>query len=185
MSTELWYYYDYKTREFKEADFPPPIPEEALPHDFPATKIEPPEERMFFSRVFNIEENAWDYVRWPDELIQNALEEAVQKFMDAKVHEDRQYDSVQSCLSYRGDPNPRWNQDAEDVFLWRSAVWTKCHELLNAWRRGEVGYLTPEEVIASLPELRWSYQDKAEAEQEEQENALDEAVREIRDACNS
>lgn len=182
---EMWYFYDYVTHEFTCADFPPPMPEKDLPPDFPATKIEPPEERMFFSRRFNIQEGVWDYVRWPDAEIQKALEAYVQRFMDTKVTEERQYDSVQSCLSYRGDPNPRWAQDAEDVFLWRSAVWTKCHELLNAWKRGEIGYLTPEEVIAQLPELRWSYQEEAEAQEEEEESALDAAVQEIRDACNS
>lgn len=73
------------------------------------------------------------------------------------VMNERAYDSITSCITYLGSTNKRWDQDARDAIAWRTAVWEKAYELLNAYKAGEIAELTPDQVIAQLPEMKWTY----------------------------
>lgn len=42
------------------------------------------------------------------------------------------YRSVESCISYIGDDNAKWDAEATRMKKWRSQCYVKCHELLNA-----------------------------------------------------
>ncbi len=60
---------------------------------------------------------------------------AIQAMMDAKARE-RQYDGIQSAITYRGDGNARFAVEAEALFAWRSAVWTYATAQLAAVMAG-------------------------------------------------
>lgn len=83
-----------------------------------------------------------------------AIEDAVQDFMDSTA-QGMGYDNLSTCISYRFSSVEKWRNEADSAYKWRDAVWTKCHELLNAWQSGEIAELTPDQVIAMLPAIEW------------------------------
>lgn len=67
----------------------------------------------------------------------------------------RMYDSMQTAVSYRGDPNPTYAAEAEVLFNWRSAVWTAAFAILAAVEAGERQMPAPEDFLAELPPMVW------------------------------
>lgn len=78
------------------------------------------------------------------EVLLKEYESAIDNLLKAKANEYK-YDSVYSMISYRGDPNPKFATEAESMFVWRSAVWTKANEILGEY------LVTPQ---ATLPEIQ-------------------------------
>ncbi len=79
---------------------------------------------------------------------------AIQAHLDAKARE-RQYDGIQTAITYRGDPNPQFAAEGEALFAWRSAVWTySTAELVNVLA-GERPQPSVEEFMAELPAFEW------------------------------
>lgn len=81
--------------------------------------------------------------------------QAIQAHMDTKARE-REYDSIHTAISYRDDPNPKFAAEAEDLFNWRSAVWTAALSILHDVEQGNRPVPSTEELIAELPTLVWS-----------------------------
>jgi hypothetical protein len=79
---------------------------------------------------------------------------AVQNMLDAKANE-RNYDNINSAISYLNDENTQFAAEADACKAWRSRVWTKCYETLGAVQEGLVQPPSVEELVASLPELIW------------------------------
>ncbi|WP_411037304.1 hypothetical protein [Shinella sp. BYT-45] len=79
---------------------------------------------------------------------------AIQAQLDAKARE-RQYDSVQTAVSYRNDPNPTFAAEAEALFAWRSAVWSYSTTELGKVAVGERQVPTIEDFIDELPAFEW------------------------------
>lgn len=79
---------------------------------------------------------------------------AIQAHLEAKAHE-RHYDSIQSAISYRDDPNPQFAAEAAALFTWRSAVWTHATAELGKVTGGERPQPTVAELIAELPAFVW------------------------------
>lgn len=91
------------------------------------------------------------------EEIISMYETAVDIWMNKKVQE-RGYNNVVSCISYENDDNPKFAAEASAVKLWRSRVYTRCYELLNAYVNGEYaeGDIPSVEVfLTMLPQLEW------------------------------
>lgn len=87
------------------------------------------------------------------DVILKEYEVAVDTFLKAKANEYK-YDSVYSMISYRGDPNPKFANEAESMFVWRSAVWTKANEILSNNLSTPIDQLpTPEQILSQLPEF--------------------------------
>lgn len=107
-----------------------------------ATTIAPPEKRAGFLRIFSggvwgyVSETAPDADPTPEPVPTEAdYSNAIQAMMDAKARE-RQYDGIQSAITYRGDGNARFAAEAEALFAWRSAVWTYATAQLAAVMAG-------------------------------------------------
>ena len=66
-----------------------------------------------------------------DQLI-NQYENAIDAMLDAKAREYK-YNNVYTMISYRNDPNPKFANEAESMFQWRSKVWTKANEILEQY----------------------------------------------------
>ena len=79
---------------------------------------------------------------------------AIQTHLEAKAGE-RHYDSIQSAVSYRGDPNPQFAAEAEALFAWRSAVWTYATAELEKVTTGTRTQPGIEELIGELPAFVW------------------------------
>lgn len=97
----------------------------------------------------------------PEEIAQDNVvaifKKAVTDWMDDKVRE-REYDDVVSCVTYENDENPKFAAEAAAVKRWRSKVYTKCYELLNAYTRGEYaeGDIPDVETFLNMmPQLEW------------------------------
>lgn len=75
---------------------------------------------------------------------------AIQAQLDATARE-RNYDSIQTAVTYRGDPNPQYAAEGEALFNWRSEVWTYATEQLSAVKQGERA--APASVSAFITEL--------------------------------
>ena len=60
---------------------------------------------------------------------------AVEHMLDAKAQE-RQYDSINTAISYRDDPNAGFAAEGKALFDWRSAVWTYATAQLAAVKAG-------------------------------------------------
>jgi len=61
-------------------------------------------------------------------------------------------------ISYRGDPNPKFANEADSMFVWRSQVWTKANEILGEWlqeMQSNPSTIPPSisEVLDELPEF--------------------------------
>ena len=81
-------------------------------------------------------------------------EDAVQKYLDYTVQQ-KGYDNVYTCLSYKGDPDPIFSAEADAVLVWRSQVWRTTQGILNQWQQGQIEQPTISQVIAQLPTLAW------------------------------
>lgn len=75
----------------------------------------------------------------------------VQSMMDATARAAG-YDNLLSACSYAACPNA-WQEEGQKFLEWRSAVWTKCHEVMADVQSGEIDQPTLAELRAMLPEL--------------------------------
>ena len=66
----------------------------------------------------------------PQLIVVDDFEEAVQNYLDTTVQQ-RGYDNVYTCLSYKGDPDPIFSAEADAVLAWRSQVWRTAQGILN------------------------------------------------------
>lgn len=66
----------------------------------------------------------------------SAFSDALQKLLDAKAAE-RRYDSIQTAVTYRNDPNKAFASESEALFKWRSAVWTYSGKELDKVMSGK------------------------------------------------
>lgn len=81
-----------------------------------------------------------------------ALTAAVQAWLDATA-QGNGYDSLASCISYRGSAVAQWATDATAAIAWRDAVWQACFQ----WQQDAIAnpptiFPTSPEVIAQLPQ---------------------------------
>lgn len=76
----------------------------------------------------------------------------VQAWLDATASQNG-YDSLASCISYKGSIVTQWATDATAAIAWRDAVWQACFQ----WQQSAVAnppatFPTSAEVIAQLPQ---------------------------------
>lgn len=79
---------------------------------------------------------------------------AVQGLLDAKARE-RQYENIQSAVSYRDDPNPRYAAEGQSLFEWRSAVWTYAETELAKVTSGQREAPGIDAFVSELPTFAW------------------------------
>lgn len=79
---------------------------------------------------------------------------SIQKLINAKAAE-RGYDSIQSAVTYRDDPNPAFAAEGEALFTWRSQVWTYATEELAKVLDGTIKQPTLQDFLASAPGFTW------------------------------
>ncbi len=79
---------------------------------------------------------------------------AIQAHLESKASE-RDYDSIQSAVSDRGDPNAQFAAEAEALFVWRSAVWSYATAELEKVTAGERSQPGIEEFVGELPAFVW------------------------------
>jgi hypothetical protein len=61
------------------------------------------------------------------------------------------YDDIRSMVSYKDDPNPKFDAEGTAAKFWRSAVFTYCIEVIAAVQAGTRDIPTEAELIAELP----------------------------------
>jgi hypothetical protein len=81
-----------------------------------------------------------------------ALSADVQAWLDATAQANG-YDSIASCISYRGSSVAQWDADASRALAWRDAVWLAAFQ----WQQSAATnppstFPTSAEVIAQLPQ---------------------------------
>ena len=80
-------------------------------------------------------------------LVVEDYEDAVQRYLDETVQQ-KGYDNVYTCLSYKGDPDPIFSAEADAVLNWRSQVWRTAQGILNQWQHGQIEQPTISQVIS-------------------------------------
>ncbi len=88
------------------------------------------------------------------EALLSSYSAAIQNHMDATARL-RQYDGIQTAITYRNDPNPQFAAEGEALFIWRSAVWTYSTAELEKVMAGERSQPSVEEFVAELPAFEW------------------------------
>lgn len=83
-----------------------------------------------------------------------AMERAIQAHLDATAAE-RSYDSIQTAVTYRDDPNPQFAAEGQALFTWRSEVWTYATAELAKVEAGERAVPAVETFIGELPAMVW------------------------------
>ncbi len=97
------------------------------------------------------------------EHLRKRMTDAIQAHLDTTAR-TRNYDSIQSAITYRGDPNPQFAAEGQALFEWRSAVWTYATEQLAAVEAGDrEAPETAEAFIAELPPFEWPVLEPSEA----------------------
>lgn len=86
--------------------------------------------------------------------LQDAYTAAIKAHLDATANHG-QYDGIQTAITYRDDPNPRYAAEGLALFNWRSAVWTYATAELDRVTTGQREIPTVEEFIAELPAFDW------------------------------
>lgn len=81
-----------------------------------------------------------------------ALSAAVQTWLDTTARANG-YDSIASCISYRGSSIAQWDADAIAALAWRDAVWLAAFQ----WQQAALdnppaSFPTAADVIATLPQ---------------------------------
>jgi hypothetical protein len=81
-----------------------------------------------------------------------ALAVDVQAWLDTAA-QGNGYDSIASCVSYRGSAIAQWAADAVAAIAWRDAVWQACFQ----WKQSAsdnppTTFPTSAEVISQLPQ---------------------------------
>ena len=80
--------------------------------------------------------------------------DAIQEALNSKARE-RRYDSIQSAITYRGDPNAQFAAEADALFAWRSTVWTYSTNVLSQALAGEIAVPSMEDFLSNLPTFHW------------------------------
>lgn len=81
--------------------------------------------------------------------------DAVQAHLDNMARR-RNYDSIQTAVTYRDDPNPQYAAEGQALFEWRSAVWTYATEQLTKVKTGERTVPTSvNDFLQELPNFSW------------------------------
>lgn len=81
-----------------------------------------------------------------------ALTSDVQAWLDTTAQANG-YDSLASCISYRGSAVVQWDADAQAALKWRDAVWQACFQWQqSASTNPPTTFPTSAEVIAQLPQ---------------------------------
>lgn len=88
--------------------------------------------------------------------IRAQLTNAVQRVLDNEAQK-LNYDSCLSVCSYVDTGVSKFDDEGKAFRAWRSAVWAKGYEILNAVLAGECEIPTEEEVLAELPSLAIVY----------------------------
>lgn len=87
--------------------------------------------------------------------LKKEVADAVQRHLDVTV-QARGYESIHTCVTYADEPAvPRFQVEGQAARAWRSAVWAACYAALDAVVAGERAPLTPKEMVAELPVIRW------------------------------
>ena len=87
----------------------------------------------------------------PEE-IQAMLTAKVQKYLDTTAQK-LGYDSCLSVCSYVNTGVTKFDEEGEAFRKWRSAVWAKGYEILDAVKAGTREIPTEEELFAELPAI--------------------------------
>ncbi|MBB3772015.1 hypothetical protein FHS55_002624 [Angulomicrobium tetraedrale] len=83
-----------------------------------------------------------------------SYERAIQDLLD-RTARHRGYESIQTAVTYRDDPNPTFAAEGTALFGWRSAVWTAAYAELARVTAGETPAPALDVFIASLPAFSW------------------------------
>ena len=84
------------------------------------------------------------------------MDAVVQELIDNTAR-SKGYTNGAYCVGYVGDPDPEFNAQAVTFRAWRSQVWRKCYQLLDAVESGEISLndITAEYVLSILPIIEW------------------------------
>lgn len=88
--------------------------------------------------------------------IQEHLTSVVQNFLDSSA-QDLGYDSCLSVCSYVDTGVQKFDDEGKAFRSWRSAVWSKCYEILDDVLSKKRDIPTEEELIFELPKLTINY----------------------------
>lgn len=83
---------------------------------------------------------------------------AIEKAIDThilKIAQAKGYNSTESCLSYLGDNNTTWANEAQAFKNWRSQCWEYVIAEQAKIDTGTRTLPTPQEAIAELPAMTW------------------------------
>jgi hypothetical protein len=75
---------------------------------------------------------------------------AIRSYLDEGARAMR-YDSIDTAVSYRGDPNPNYSAEGEAFAAWRSAVWTYAYAEFGKVLMGAREQPSIEQIIGELP----------------------------------
>lgn len=92
-------------------------------------------------------------VEFYNKRVLNEYTQLVQDYLDSTAKQ-RNYDNIFTLCGYITDPNPKFQKEAQAAVVWRSAVWTKCYEILNAIKTGARTEM-PTDIISELPAMNW------------------------------
>lgn len=82
--------------------------------------------------------------------IQKRLTDAVQNWMDEKVHRDKDYDNIFTACSYANSTDAKFRAEGETCVAWRDRVWRYCYNVLDEVMAGRRSIPTVEELLAEL-----------------------------------
>ncbi|MBK3745656.1 hypothetical protein G3A39_41595 [Paraburkholderia aspalathi] len=123
------------------------IGKKGYPRHYAALDLEPP------MKVVPVEDGQ-PQTNHPGLSLEDQYRLVIQSHLDTTAQQ-RQYDRMQTAISYRGDPNPQYAAEADALFIWRSEVWTYAMAELAKVESGARAIPTVDEFIAELPAFVW------------------------------
>ena len=89
-----------------------------------------------------------------EEEIISTLTYAVQNKLDTTA-KARNYDGILSLCSYATSTDPVFSMEGQAGVEWRDACWRLCYTVFTDVKNGIKPIPTPEELVASLPNISW------------------------------
>lgn len=86
--------------------------------------------------------------------VENTYTTAVQKWMDITA-QTRGYDDIKSAVGYENSDDPTFKAEACALRAWRDKVWRACYTYMDSVLAGEETLVSPDALLARLPQMEW------------------------------
>ena len=89
-----------------------------------------------------------------DEMLIQKYSDYVEEMFDA-IAKEKRYDSMEKLCTYAVSSNPKFSAEGRKASDYRDMVWSRCYQILDMVKAGQIEVPTKEGFLALLPTFSW------------------------------